>query len=578
MRTAFFLRNVPVLAGLSDELLERLAKEVREVRIPAGHWIMREGDRAESMFIVSGGRIEVVHEGPPEILLRVLRRGDVLGELALLRDGARAASARAQRDTELLELGRAEFEHLIEHAPEFALGLTRAMGAQIAASRSPVVPAIPPRTIAVVGLDQDSPAAELAETFADALAVHGPTARLRAGDLSSIDQAERDQGRVVLIAPGAPQEEWTKVCLSEADVVLAVTMGAPAQAWMANVRALRGCELFVLGGPVPATTVESLQPGEVQVVEPANRQAALESTARRVAGRSFGIVLSGGGARALAHLGVLEELADAGLRFDRFAGVSLGALIAAMSAMELDAESVYDLCVRGFVETNPTRDFTVPAFSLIRGATTRRLLGGLFGERSIEELPRRFFCVSCDLVRREVVVHQTGRLIDAVYPSLAIPGVFPPVSDGNGRLLVDGGVLDNLPVSTMARRGEGPVVAVDVTGPGGRFRTARRPRLSELTRPLRRALTGSDVAIPRLGETIVRTVTVGSIDTVTTARTHADLVITPAVADIGLLDWKALRLVRELGRAAARRALDDEPELVARLGSPPSPRYTGAIG
>ena len=579
MRTAFFLRNVPVLAGLSDELLERLAKEVREVRIPAGHWIMREGDRAESMFIVSGGRIEVVHEGPPEILLRVLRRGDVLGELALLRDGARAASARAQRDTELLELGRSEFEHLIEHAPEFALGLTRAMGAQIAASRSPVVPAIPPRTIAVVGLDQDSPAAELAETFADALGAHGPTARLRAGDLSSIDQAERDQARVVLIAPGAPEDEWTKLCLSEADVVLAVTGGAPTQAWMANVKALRGCELLALGGSVPAATVGALQPAEVQVVaEPASRQAALESTARRVAGRSFGIVLSGGGARALAHLGVLEALADAGLRFDRFAGVSLGALIAAMSAMGLDAESIYDLCVRGFVETNPTRDFTVPAFSLIRGATTRRLLSGLFGERLIEELPNRFFCVSCDLVRREVVVHQTGRLIDAVYPSLAIPGVFPPVSDGNGRLLVDGGVLDNLPVSTMARRGEGPVVAVDVTGPGGRFRTARRPRLSELTRPLRRALTGSDIAIPRLGETIVRTVTVGSIDTVTTARTHADLVITPAVADIGLLDWKALRHVREIGRAAARRALEDEPDLLARLGSSPLPRYAGAIG
>jgi hypothetical protein len=209
-----------VLAGLSDQLRDRLAKEVREVRIPAGRWILHEGDRAESMFIVSGGRIEVVHEGPPEILLRVLRRGDVLGELALLRDGVRAASARAQGDTELLELGRAQFEHLIEHAPEFALGLTRAMGAQIAASRSPVVPAVPPRTIAVVALDRMSRAAELAETFADALGAHGPTARLRAGDLSSIDQAERDKGRVVLIAPGAPEDEWTKLCLSEADVVL----------------------------------------------------------------------------------------------------------------------------------------------------------------------------------------------------------------------------------------------------------------------------------------------------------------------------------------------------------------------
>jgi CRP-like cAMP-binding protein len=235
MRTAFFLRNVAVLADLSDELLERLAQQVNEVRVPAGSWIMREGERAECMYIVRGGRIEVVHEGPPEILLRVLRRGDVLGELALLREGVRAASARAQRDTELLELDRADFESLIEHAPSFALGLTRAMGAQIAASRSPVVPAIAPRTIAVVGLDRASPVAEVAETLTAALARHGPTAPLRSGDLAAIDQAERDLERVVLVAPGAPDDEWTRLCLSEADVVLAVTISAPDHAWRPHV-------------------------------------------------------------------------------------------------------------------------------------------------------------------------------------------------------------------------------------------------------------------------------------------------------------------------------------------------------
>ncbi len=577
MRTAFFLRNVPVFAGLSEELLERLAREVREVRVPAGGWIMREGDQAESMFIVSGGRVEVVHEGPPEILLRVLRRGDVLGELALLREGVRAASARAQRDTELIELRRAEFEHLIEQAPQFALGLTRVMGAQIAASRSPVVPSSPPRTIAVVGLDPDSPAAEVAEALAEALSVYGPTARLRSGDLATIDQAERDTGRVVLIAPADPQNEWTKVCLSEADVVLGVTAGRPAQQWMTNLP-LRGCELVVLGASVAAETIAALQPREVQVIaEPAARPAALALTARRLTGRSLGIVLSGGGARALAHVGVLEALADAGLRFDRFAGASLGALIAGAAAMGIDPESMYDACVRGFIETHPTRDFTVPAFSLIRGVTTRRLLRGLFGERRIEELPTRFFCVSCDLIRREVVVHRTGRLIDAVYPSLASPGVFPPVADGSGRLLVDGGVLDNLPVSTLARQGEGPVVAVDATGPGGRFKAAERPGLGRFMRPVRRALTGSEAAIPRLGETIVRTVMVGSTDTVTTARLHADLVIMPAVAGVGLLDWNALRRVRELGRAAVQSALEADPGLLARLVASSPQRSNGAV-
>jgi Cyclic nucleotide-binding domain len=99
MRTAAFLRNVPVLAGLSDEPLERLARHVGEVHVRAGDWIMRECEAAESLFIVKSGRIEVIDEGPREVLIRILRRGDVLGELALLREGTRSASARARRDT-----------------------------------------------------------------------------------------------------------------------------------------------------------------------------------------------------------------------------------------------------------------------------------------------------------------------------------------------------------------------------------------------------------------------------------------------------------------------------------------------
>src|SRR5947209_11287805 len=66
MRAAAFLRNVPVLAGLSEELLERLADDVEEVRVRAGDWIMREGEAADSAFIVRSGRVEVIDERPPE--------------------------------------------------------------------------------------------------------------------------------------------------------------------------------------------------------------------------------------------------------------------------------------------------------------------------------------------------------------------------------------------------------------------------------------------------------------------------------------------------------------------------------
>jgi predicted acylesterase/phospholipase RssA/CRP-like cAMP-binding protein len=561
-----FLRNVPVLAGLSDELLGRLADELEEVHVPAGEWIMRQGEAAESLFIVRSGRVEVIDEGPPEALIRMLRRGDVIGELALLREGTRSASVRARRDAELLELGRAAFEALIQEAPSFALGLTRAMGAQLAASRMPVVAATPPRTIAIVGLDETAPAAEVADELADALAAHGSVARLDAGELSTIDRAERDTQRVVLRCDTAPGGEWTELCVREAHLVLAVSTGAPSAAWRERATALQGCELLILGPGVEEGVVEALQPREVQVIaDRGERGAAIEAIARRLAGRSLGIVLSGGGARALAHLGVLEVLREAGLQFDRVGGVSLGSLVAAATAAGFTTEGMYESFERGFVSSSPSNDFVPPAYSLIRGSKARRMLYEAFGDRRIEELPLRFFCLSCDLVAREAVLHRSGRVVDAVYPSLAIPGVFPPVATEDGQLLVDGGVLDNLPVATMARKGEGPVIAVDVTGRMGQFKGAERPGLARLARPIRRALTGNEVEIPHLGETIVRTVTVGSSDTVAAARLHADLVITPQVEGIGLMDWKALPRVAELGRRAAREALAAHPDLASRL-------------
>jgi predicted acylesterase/phospholipase RssA/CRP-like cAMP-binding protein len=559
---------VPVLAGLSEDLLAQLAERVSEVHVRAGEWIMREGEPAESLFIVRSGRVEVVDEGPPEALVRVLRRGAVLGELALLREGTRSASARARRDADLLELGRVAFEALIQQAPSFALGLTRAMGAQLAASRMPVVVATPPRTIAVVGLDPGVSVGQVAEGLADALALHGSVARLSAGDLATIDRAEQDADRVVLRCEDDAGSEWTQLCIAEAHLVVVASTGTPDPRWRELATALHGCELLVLGRAMADGVFNTLQPREVQVIaEPARQGAALEAMARRLAGRSLGVVLSGGGARALAHLGVLEELRAAGLRFDRVGGVSLGALVAAAMAAGFTTDNMYASFERGFVATNPSNDFVVPAYSLIRGTKTRRMLYDAFGDRRIEELPLRFFCLSCDLVAREAVTHRAGRVVDAVYASLAIPGVFPPVATPAGQLLVDGGVLDNLPVATMARKGEGPVIAVDVTGRTGNVKRAARPARARLGPSVRRALTGNEAEIPHLAETMLRTVTVGSSDTIAAARLHADLVITPQVGDVGLMDWKSLPRVAELGRRAAREAIDADPGLLDRLAT-----------
>ncbi len=103
-------------------------------------------------------------------------------------------------------------------------------------------------------------------------------------------------------------DAWTGLCVREADVVIAVTGGAPDASCLQRATALRGCELLAFGPGVAAGVVDALQPREFQVISDATRRTgAIEATARRLAGHSLGIVLSGGGARALAHLGVLED-------------------------------------------------------------------------------------------------------------------------------------------------------------------------------------------------------------------------------------------------------------------------------
>ena len=116
-------------------------------------------------------------------------------------------------------------------------------------------------------------------------------------------------------------------------------------------------------------------------------------------------------------------------------------------------------------------------------------------------------------------------------------------------------MIDNLPVATMARAGEGPIIAVDVSGSLDSGKSPSRPGLTRLGRPIRRALTGSELEIPRLGETIMRTVAVGSTDTVIAARLHADLVITPPVGGTGLMDGSSFRgCGRSGGTQPARRS------------------------
>ena len=166
------------------------------------------------------------------------------------------------------------------------------------------------------------------------------------------------------------------------------------------------------------------------------------------------------------------------------------------------------------------------------------MLERVFGELQVEELPRPLFTVSADLLSSRTVVHRRGSLIEAVGASMSIPGLVPPLARG-GKLLVDGGVLNNLPVDLMHDSQEGPVIAVDV---------ARRLELeADADAP----------PLPSIMETMTRATVLGSVERAERNRTLAAVMISPDVQDVGLREFAALDRAVAAGRAAAEAALAD---------------------
>jgi NTE family protein len=564
---ADFLSRVPIFSGLERGGLESLAESARPVRVEAGAWLFRRGEPGDAMYVVRTGRLEVLDE-EQGALLRELARGDALGELALISEAPRSASVRAARASDVLEVDRDDFEALLRSSPELSLALNRVLADQLRSTRSPLGASRPrPTTVALLGLSAGVDVQRIAggltsalERYMSPVLLSGREVEPPAGgaDPASVygpvlDRSESSND-VVILDSGALDsgDPWTEFCMQQADRILALTAGGPIPPSLGSHLELLGCDLVAMDVPRGsgrlAEWATELEPIETHTVGQATLEADLQRMARRLSGRSVGVVLSGGGARAFAHIGVLEELTAAGLSIDRVLGVSMGAFVGGLFALGMDGDEMDAHCFEEFVQRSPHTDYTLPRHALTRGARAEAMLQRTFGETSIEELPRSYMCGAADLRSGRLVILRHGLLWDAVGCSACIPVLVPPQPRGRN-LLVDGSMVDNLPVSTMADLCEGPVIAVDVKtsfDSNGAGRRSSEPRQARPARP------------PGLGETLTRAVLLGSANTSEAARRHADLVIKPMAEGVALLEFHQIDAAREAGRAAAREALEQD--------------------
>lgn len=546
------LAGAPLLAGAEARTLDEIVRRMRTVHVEAGDVVVRQGDAADRLYLVVRGRLRVLrHDEHGTHTLRELGSGAALGELALLTGEARSATVEAVRDSMLLELDGETFCALLEEDVAFAIAVARSLAVQLQASGGLRPPAPRPAVISISSLGRGADPVRFAAELGTALARFGAVAQLTAEDVngayaSALDLAERDHAHVVLV--DGRDQIWSAFCARQADrrVVLAA-VGADDASGVAS-----GVDLVVQGltRDRHAQLIDVLEPRAWHLVD--GSAASIARVARRVTERSLGLVLSGGGARGYAHIGAIEALQQAGFEIDRIGGCSMGGFIGAMHALGLHTDEMRNRCRHELVRRSPFNDYTLPRVSLIRSRKAGRMLERVFKETIMEELAVALFTVSADLIASRTIVHRRGSLVDAVGASMSIPGLVPPVSRP-GRLLVDGGVLNNLPVDVMAAEEGGTIVAVDV---------------------IRRAKATYGTALPELPsitETLSRATVLGSVERAESNRRLADLVVTPDVQDVAMREFSALDRAAEAGRQAMADALDagGAEHLRKRLAAPP---------
>jgi NTE family protein len=565
---------VPALTdSLPDSALTRLfAREIGAGRaawfsLPGGAPLYEAGEEADHFYLLRAGRLGAFRrlEGHETQFLGVIRPGEPAGEMALIAGAPHSATLTALRDSEILSLGRDDFFKAVEHDPMVMTELARLMILRTRQSSTGVVMGEPSvfGFIAVTGSVQVRPlVSEIATrigrlgyrvTIVGAEALQAPT--------EWFSNVERDHDFVLYVAE-ATEAAWKGLVGRQGDRLFRVADGnaappaAPDMLTSETLQAQQLVDLILIHPPDCAAPsgggawMRAMHPARLFHLRKGNGADA-DRIARVVTGQSVGLVLSGGGARAYAHIGAIRALHERGEPIDFVGGVSMGAIIAAGLAMGWDDPEMETRIRKAFVDSSPLDDIAFPMIAMTRGEKVRERLAEHFDDRQIEDLWLPFFCLSANLTTGDYQLHRTGLVREALRASISLPGILPPVTV-NTNVLVDGAVVKNFPADIMRSIQLGPIIGVDV----GRGRSIEAQDVHPPPSLWRWLLSGDWRRGPPIVSVLIRSATVRSGPELALAHQATDVLVQPNVDMIEIRDWKAFEPGVEAGYSATKEALD----------------------
>jgi NTE family protein len=560
------LALIEAFRDLPPRELADLEQRLVPLSVRRGEVLVRQGDKAGALYLVVSGRFAVDVDGRH---VAEVGSGAPIGEVAFFADGKRTATVTALRDSLVLKLPRADFMELTETYPVILRPIMVTLARRLADTLAGEDQAPPshPRTIAVIAAGTSPVPETFRQGLTRALARYGEVgaidAKTVAANFPDDPMLESDavtswlnkqelRYHYVLYFADAELTPFSRKAIRQADQIILVGPHARGGAKLTALEsfafdihspaARRLVLLHDARAPISGTAQWLDQrPAALHHHVVTGEQADYDRLARFINGNAIGFIAGGGGALCAAHIGVFGALADAGLCFDMFGGSSGGGAMAAAFAMGASPEEVSRRTADIFLSARAMKRLTWPRYSLLDHTVFDRALKRHYGEIDIEDLWAGYFAVSTCIASNTLCLITRGPVWKAVRATSSIPGLLPPVYHEDGRMLVDGSLLDNVPVKSMRRLKRGPNVVVNLRPEDVRSAIvdyaalpSRGQLMMKLLNPFRwrRLPRAPGVAAVLLRSLMVRR------ERLSDSLKSEDLLIAPPLPEnIGVMDW-----------------------------------------
>lgn len=478
----YLVSKQPVFSKLKENEISLIADKSQIVEYAKEDIIFKKGEENLYFFIVIHGLVECYLPllNGEEKSIETFRKGDYFGIVSVMSGEPHSLNARALTDVRLLRIDRVAFRAILEEIPALAIEITRSLSGRLrAASGESEIEIFQNEVLTVFSPGSEQFGTAYAHTLCDFIKKEsGRKAIVLSLNKSSSGDSLNPPSHI----PRSKEEVFQLLNKYYNDYHFIILDVAFEMNTLFDSTIHYSDSVHILTDKTDAinesrdaivqrvVSVRKKIPSGFCRVEEFNALIIVDNTAERirkiareVCGIRIGLALGGGAALGLAQIGILKVIEANHIPIDMVVGTSIGSLVGGLWASGMPASEIEKISSEfdSFIKMANFFDVGIPVKGLFAGKRIKDYLRKFVKDMQVEETKIPFRSVACDITTRQEVVIGTGSLVDAIRASTAIPGVFAPELPDGGQVLVDGGVVNPLPVSVLSQEGINRIIAVN---------------------------------------------------------------------------------------------------------------------